>query len=358
MNRTITIKKLEVPLASLTLDAALRRAILDELHNSGPLSLRAIAGRMYHRDQSKGGDRIDILRTSRVLAKLYRKTGSRTPVFTTSYSIYPADNESGNRRPTLIYSKVQLTWERHIKFELLLLAEKALLSQKALRDAGQAYAKALFTKNGAFTVQAQARIEGQPKLAAADLLVIDRSDPERRFVVEVKNQHKAFDKNSYELAKLMRQAIALDATPVLAASFLSDEGRLLCRKLGIATIEFHRQFFPATATAAKNALSPMRALKKLHQVLHPPLFELVALKRPLKNRQTAKAKADLAMISDPEWADRAARRWLRIRNTVAKQLGIEWPKVRYEQKSWPRRLRSIKRALHNHPNDYWPWKID
>ena len=310
---------------SLRMPYDLEKRILAMLA-TGPLSWRAIAGRIYDgADGLNAG--VDAKRTNSALKALQDKDRIEATMFPLA---------KGRREPTLIYSMRLMTMEQKRRFRSLLAAKDRLLAAPDLKAAGESYVRALLTFSGRFTVEHLVKAPHSQLLSGRheiDLIATARHpDATMRLVIEVKNQFEPFDSGAAEFGTLLRKALAAKGIPVFAASFLNASGIKLCRRLGIATIEFRRQFLPAVGRAAGKP-SPMAELRRLNSVIYPDLFELVA-KRPFQNAMSPAAERDYNRIQGHPWIGKAASQWRETAPIIKKHLrdqkvgNLKWTQTR------------------------------
>jgi hypothetical protein len=144
----------------------------------------------------------------------------------------------------------------------------------------------------------------------ADILVETLAPTEvpDRVVLEVKNVFESFYASSGEILELIKKALLMKATPVLAAPhFSSEKAMATCRDLGIQVLNLKRQLLPRTHGRIR-LRTEMRKLQAAN-LIGPEPIEFISRRFFQEGVLSEQAQADLTIVSDPDWLSATGANW-------------------------------------------------
>ncbi len=241
---------------------------------------------------------------------------------------------SGSQRPTHVFSLVELSEIEHVACKSEIEKALNLKAPQAIRLASEVYGRAIFLKardEGAYFYEEipQKRRLGQIVLAGtrhrADLtLTYVRSRAERiRLLVEIKAHRERFDVTSPIFVKLIRASMVTNHQPVLFASYLSDRAKFFCDAVGIAWLEFGRQFLPAARKAEAKLLYPKTFADR---------FQFIRVNRVFRDDLglPSLSRIDIDLIKRRSWVRAATVSWAALSKSRLPTLCEA-----LERKDWP-----------------------
>ncbi len=209
------------------------------------------------------------------------------------------------RRIANAYSTRVLPEKRISEISELLQRKQQAFDPEVLREAGEAYARALFIRSGLFHVP-QRRFLGIDRRYSPDhpldlaAKYRDEALVPGRLVVEVKNQREHFYPRSSVFERLLRKTVACGGMPVLVAAHLSPEAIVFCARVGIGVLHLTRQVAPH---------SQRRLIEGVGAITGPIRIQYVRVGRPLIDDQNHEIARDLNVVCDRYWLVTAAERW-------------------------------------------------
>jgi hypothetical protein len=230
----------------------------------------------------------------------------------------------GTQWPTQVLSKGKPKQRALEDLTTVLKERHRLLRPEQLGHAGEVYCRALFERLqrcNHFPIRdipqklkvGYESVKGLARRPDLRFRYTDRSGSEYWLLVENRNRREnTYPTNGKYFADLIRLALHMKALPILMASYLPDVTIEKCKRLGIATHVYNRQFIDSRLKQKVKKLYP--------DALHRELFQFVYYDQPFANYPHIDKRSlhDLDIIGKRSWIENAHKQWVKMKPYMPK----------------------------------------